>query len=100
MRYTFEIQDTQTNETRQHQDAYDWNDESHMLFMFRDGNYSCDCNRELFFQRAAGEAETDLDAVVCGEGRYVIARAQREDGSFIEIDAKPQPTIRASPGPR
>lgn len=100
MRYAFEIHDTETNETRQYQDSYDWDDESHMLYMFRDGNYSCDCNRELFFQRAVGEPETDLDEVSCGDGRYVIARAMREDGSFLAIDAKPQPAARPAPGPR
>ena len=100
MRYTFEIQDTQTNEARKYRDDFDWEDEGHMLFMFRDGNYSCDCNRELFFQRAAGEPETDLDEVSCGDGRYVIARALREDGSSVEIDAKPQPVARPPLGPR
>lgn len=100
MRYAFEIQDTETNEVRHYKDSYDWDDENHMLYMFQEGNYSCDCNRELFFQRAKGEPETDLDEVKCGEGRYVIARAMREDGSFVEVDAKPNPSVTRLPGPR
>lgn len=39
-------------------------------FMYVDGNYSCDCNRYLFFQRAADEDEDeDMD---CTDGRYSL----------------------------
>lgn len=41
------------------------------LFIWTDGNYSCDCNRALFFLRAAGDDE-DWDAIVCGDGGYKI----------------------------
>jgi len=42
-----------------------------MEYMWLDGNYSCDCNRELFFRRAAGE-DPALDDVTCGDGRFVL----------------------------
>lgn len=44
-----------------------------LAFLFRDGNYSCDCNRELFFRRALGE-DVGWDEVECGESRYRAIR--------------------------
>ena len=35
-----------------------------------DGNYGCDCNRYLFFQRAAGEPESDDRP--CGDVAYRV----------------------------
>lgn len=35
------------------------------------GNWSCDCNRELEFQRATGK-HADIDSVECSEGRYSV----------------------------
>lgn len=39
------------------------------LFIWDEGNYSCDCNRSLFFARAASEDEPDEP---CGSGQYKI----------------------------
>ena len=41
----------------------------HAVFMWSEGNYACDCNRYLHFQRALGEDEDD---VVCSKGRYEV----------------------------
>ena len=42
-------------------------------FMWADGNYACDCNRELFWLRAGGEAREDsLERASCGDGRYQV----------------------------
>ena len=38
-------------------------------FMWEDGNYSCDCNREIFFRTAKGECP-DLNSCTCGEDRF------------------------------
>jgi len=38
-------------------------------FMFDAGNYSCDCNRALFFARAGDEDEPD---VPCGDSAFVL----------------------------
>ena len=44
--------------------GYEYPEES-AIFMFEDGNYSCDCNRSLFIRREYGEyAIPELD---CGE---------------------------------
>lgn len=38
---------------------------------FAGGNYGCDCNRHLFFLRAAGEPD-DAEDPPCPHGKYVI----------------------------
>lgn len=40
-------------------------------YRWHEGNYSCDCNRELFFERAAG-VELDVGDTKCSNGRYRI----------------------------
>lgn len=47
---------------------YESEDEESAYFLWYDGNYSCDCNRELFFNRVRG---LDLDYEnPCGRERY------------------------------
>lgn len=41
-------------------------------YVWRDGNYSCDCNREIFFERAIGEGT--LDDIECSEGRFELLK--------------------------
>ncbi len=42
-------------------------------FMWEDGNYSCDCNRAIFF----GEPE---EAEACSDGRYLVKVVDRKTG--------------------
>jgi hypothetical protein len=52
-----------TGETRIYEDEYEYSE-----FMWTEGNYSCDCNRHLFFERAIGnEPEEDMP---CGNTLY------------------------------
>ncbi len=39
-------------------------------YIWADGNFSCDCNRELFFLRAADEDEPD--ETDCGDERFAV----------------------------
>lgn len=39
-------------------------------FMWTDGNYGCDCNRFLFFERALGHDPDFGDCPPCGEELY------------------------------
>ena len=40
----------------------DWSDwKSTLRFLWEDGNYSCNCNRFLFFERALGKTEAEID---------------------------------------
>jgi hypothetical protein len=49
--------------TVQYED-YDYGIES-TVFMWQEGNYSCDCNRALFFARASGDP--DPEPRPCGD---------------------------------
>jgi hypothetical protein len=43
-----------------------------------EGNYSCDCNRKLFFQRAGNEKE---DAIVeCSHDKFSVNLKNKKDG--------------------
>lgn len=50
-------------------------DRSAPIYMFAHGNYSCDCNRHLFFTRALGLAD-NYDDVECSHGKYVVTGPQ------------------------
>lgn len=53
-------------------------------YMWLDGgNYSCDCNRGLFFARACGESP-EWNAFPCGESAYTVTKIIMGDGSVIE----------------
>lgn len=54
-------------------------DEGGDIYLWSEGNYSCDCNRALFFARAAGEDEPDEP---CGDSAYRLI-SLRQNG--IEI---------------
>ncbi len=63
-------------------DPYTWNDSTE--FMWSEGNYGCDCNRYLFFQRAAEENEDD--DVSCGTTQYFCIKVRLPDGTEIPMD--------------
>lgn len=43
-------------------------------YIWAEGNYSCDCNRSLFFGRAKGTLdENDESESVCGDGGYSVS---------------------------
>jgi len=39
------------------------------VFNWEENNYSCDCNRELFFERAAGN---EIETEECSDGRFSV----------------------------
>lgn len=49
-------------------------------FIWEDGNYACDCNRELFFERAGG---IEPGATNCGVGRYSVNLENPADGTVF-----------------
>ncbi len=63
---------------------YDGGWEGHSGYLWLEGNYSCDCNRHLFFQRAAGE---DDGEVHCGSTAYTILKFELASGEVVEGDA-------------
>jgi hypothetical protein len=44
------------------------------------GNYGCDCNRYLFFERAAG-GKPPLGEFECSDGQYDVVRVELPDGT-------------------
>lgn len=50
-KFNISIKNTETNEVVNYEDSFD---ENVVIFMWTEGNYSCDCNRYLFFERAKG----------------------------------------------
>jgi hypothetical protein len=69
-----------TGEVRKHLDKFPWDGD----YMWADGNYSCDCNRHLFFERAAG-AEPPWDEGKCGDEAYAV-RIEDDNGKELYRD--------------
>jgi hypothetical protein len=60
------------------------------LFMWQDGNYSCDCNRKIFF------TGLDLDESSCGNKRFIIRKLwlrPENETEYIENDYAEEPEI-------
>lgn len=47
-------------------------DDYNGLFLWEDGNYSCDCNRALFFNRELGLPAPSEDEPLCGNKKYRV----------------------------
>ena len=56
--------------------AQEWNE-----YWWRDGNASCDCNRELFFLSALGEEEPE--DTECGETRFSVRCSDNDTGEIL-----------------
>lgn len=57
-------------------------------YIWEDGNFSCNCNRSLFFGRAGGEEEP-MEAD-CGDGLYSVQLRNKKTGEvyYDELEAK------------
>ena len=107
------IRNMATGEDREYEDAYypcapipldrqeedfiskGWHD-----YIWTEGNYACDCNRELFWRRASGEdvpAEIDTK---CGHNRYRVVKVwiKGDPGSVVwEGDLSEYSTFSSAP---
>jgi len=80
------ITKVETGETRTYTTEVDPQYVDNQPYMWREGNYSCDCNRELFWHRAAGEDDPDIDEQQCGDDkRYTIERMAELDGKPFDL---------------
>jgi len=71
------IRDVQSGETVDHKDDLLVDDTYDGIPIWRDGNYSCDCNRKLFFERAkGGDLEPEQP---CGDAAYTVYGIYRVD---------------------
>lgn len=84
-----EIRDNATGIVREYQNdaILEDGDFEPSAFIWESGNYSCDCNRRLFFARAAGEDE-DWDSD-CSDGLYSVRLRNKKSGRvfYSEFDA-------------
>lgn len=60
---------------------WEWSD----AFIWEEGNFACDCNRHLFFERAAGREGEDCD---CGAELYSVRLYSVEDGGLLYEDGE------------
>jgi len=84
MKYTLDMTDVKTGESKLIKFDLDWNDGS--KFWWSEGNFACDCNR-------AGVFSADLhnyENCNIGKNRFIVHKAILENGDEIIIDgAKP-----------
>lgn len=66
------IRNNETGEVRQYADELieGWDAGQPSIFIWEDGNFSCDCNRRLFFARVKGEDE-DWEGD-CSDGKFSV----------------------------
>ena len=50
------------------------------LFWWTGGNASCDCNRSLWFERAQGEDEAEIE---CGDGAFSVRLTNADTGELL-----------------
>lgn len=85
MSYKACLRKNATGEERVKAFAENWEEWSPFLWS-HGGNYGCDCNRYLFFERAGG-IEPDMDdkeSRPCGDTRYTVLWVELEDGTRID----------------
>ena len=49
------------------------------VFNWEENNYSCDCNREIFFERSNGK---EIDVTSCTDGRFSVKLQNPKTGTF------------------
>lgn len=53
------------------------------VFYWTDGNFGCDCNRTLAFERACGNTPGLDDSGECGDGRYTVMSITDASGVIV-----------------
>ena len=85
--YDVAIRRNDTGEVRMCRQDVDWddtNDDGH-IYYWTEGNFGCDCNRELEFLRAGGD-DPLFDSVECGGERFSALYALLPDGRRVPLD--------------
>lgn len=77
------IKDNDTGEIRKYETDAIYDEESEMpsIFIWEEGNFSCDCNRHLFFRRAKNEQ--DDFGFECGHSRYSVNLQNPKTGEYF-----------------
>lgn len=83
MPYCVTIRKNATGEIRAKEYPYEWSEGQ--LFWWTEGNFGCDCNRALAFERAAG-LDPDIDDTECGHSAFTVLSAELPDGTVVRVD--------------
>lgn len=84
MSYLVHILDTTTGERRVYTDSGEWWATSD--YMWTEGNYGCDCNRSLFFARAAQLPDPESSGFCSREKRYTVERVELPGLCSVGVD--------------
>jgi hypothetical protein len=76
-----EIRNNATGEIREYEthEILTNGDEFPSVFNWAENNYSCDCNRLLFFNRANGEERDEDWDVECTDGKFSVNLKNKKD---------------------
>jgi hypothetical protein len=77
---SIELTRNKTGEKVSFPDSREWDGD----YMWSMGNYSCQCNRALFFERNGGSEITEDDEAECGHGAFSVRIT--EDGELLYED--------------
>ena len=66
----------ETGECRVPKDTYD------NVYLWSDGNNSCDCNRAILFERVKGLDPED-DELQCSDGKFLVNLVDAQTGEII-----------------
>ena len=78
------IRNNQTGEIRQYKDDAIWDEDNGCphLFIWEEGNYSCDCNRKIFWGDSIGHEYED-EETPCGDGDFSINLENPKTGEIF-----------------
>ena len=77
-----EIKNNETGEIQEYEteEILEIGDEHPSVFNWEENNYSCDCNRRLFFYRAKNEEKDEYWNVGCTDGKFSVNLKNKNDG--------------------
>lgn len=84
MAYTVDIKKTSTGEIRTAKFDEQWHDIN--VYLWTEGNYSCDCNRHDFFVCRGYRRHPHVGDSICGDSEYRVLKAVLDDGTEIVLD--------------
>lgn len=83
MKYKVVIKNNITGEMRKTNFFGDFHD--YTIFYWQEGNGSCDCNRELEFERIKG-IEVPFEDLKCGDERFSVPMLILENDQEVNVD--------------
>lgn len=90
MAYEVEIIDTATGERRVAKIPYEWGSDDGDAHWWTEGNFGCDCNRGMVFDKAGGQEPGEHPCwSASGKNRFRVTFAHLPDGRKVEIDGEP-----------